>query len=943
MIHKNKQIPTKRFQKVLLIGILLSFSNLNYAQTCTVTAAINASPTCVSTVMIPIIRETTEVTGIGTPTGLPAGVTASWSSNKITISGTPSAAGTYSYTIPLLGCGSSATGTITVVSSISITKKPVSTSACLNDTASFIAETELASPNYQWGYSTTSSGSWTSLGASTTGFSHTQESALNVTASANLHNYYFSCVITQGTCTATSTPVRLTVGNTPTNVTISPANQTVCEGNNVTLVASSPDTAVQYRLVLKSAYGEYWHAIKEIKGIYGSDSAVALTGVDGSSATYSDNPITGGDPTFKIAKAFDSDENTQWLTPSERFGTAPLYWGATLPNTNWQNYATFNKFYTPEWIEFTSPQVLSGIKVLNGGYSGHLNEGIRESRYKHYDVLISYDSGTTWSTIKRGQFADSPNVNIISLEPSYTWKKGTTTVGTGKTLTINGITTSQAGTYKLELGYGCNVRTLEATIAVQAKPSAKITTANTALCHGNSLSLNGTVTATGAWTMVIRNSADATTMTLTGTGNDTWNSVVNPNVSATYTINSIADASGCTGTVSGSTAITLPTIGTQLSANNVNATCQVKENNFIHFYASGRLLASINSNGQNLGNVSITSYLEDNHVSVPACDDPTNPLYISATMKRHWVITPEFTPVNNISVRLPFDNAEFTTLQTIANSNQNPNDNLASLASVNMSKYSGPNNVNNTFNDNCTNFPVTPGNGGTTVHTQTGNGAVTSFNALFDANGKFAEYSISPKTSEFWLHGGSSSPLPVTLTNFSASCDQNVTLNWSTASEQNSDKFILEKSRDGLEWIAFAEQAAAGNSNTNVDYQQVDNNTWNGITYYRLRQLDFNGEQEVFGPISTSCEGNISNSMVVYPNPNNGSFTVEITSKEAHQGAELLLTDITGKVIHSQRVNIDLGKNQLLFNHINLQKGTYLATLKGVNGELKPVRILVGF
>ena len=55
-------------------------------------------------------------TGIGTATGLPAGVTAAWAANTITISGTPSASGTFNYTIPLTGgCGTvNATGTITV-------------------------------------------------------------------------------------------------------------------------------------------------------------------------------------------------------------------------------------------------------------------------------------------------------------------------------------------------------------------------------------------------------------------------------------------------------------------------------------------------------------------------------------------------------------------------------------------------------------------------------------------------------------------------------------------------------------------------------------------------------------------------------------------------------------------------------------------------------------
>jgi uncharacterized protein (TIGR02145 family) len=70
----------------------------------------------VNTVLTNITISTTGATGIGTATGLPAGVTALWSNNVITISGTPRSSGSFTYTIPLTGgCGNvNATGTITV-------------------------------------------------------------------------------------------------------------------------------------------------------------------------------------------------------------------------------------------------------------------------------------------------------------------------------------------------------------------------------------------------------------------------------------------------------------------------------------------------------------------------------------------------------------------------------------------------------------------------------------------------------------------------------------------------------------------------------------------------------------------------------------------------------------------------------------------------------------
>lgn len=90
--------------------------------------AASSSPTpCINTLMTNITHATTGATGIGTATGLPEGVTAAWATNTITISGTPTASGTFYYSVPLTGgCGSviNATGTI-VVNPIPVTSIPV--------------------------------------------------------------------------------------------------------------------------------------------------------------------------------------------------------------------------------------------------------------------------------------------------------------------------------------------------------------------------------------------------------------------------------------------------------------------------------------------------------------------------------------------------------------------------------------------------------------------------------------------------------------------------------------------------------------------------------------------------------------------------------------------------------------------------------------------------
>jgi hypothetical protein len=105
-------------------------------------AAASSSPTlCISTAMTSITHATTGVTGIGSSSGLPAGVTAAYAANTITISGTPTASGTFNYTITPTGCGSAtATGTITVNPLPSAPTNPIHASNCGSGTLNFEAE-----------------------------------------------------------------------------------------------------------------------------------------------------------------------------------------------------------------------------------------------------------------------------------------------------------------------------------------------------------------------------------------------------------------------------------------------------------------------------------------------------------------------------------------------------------------------------------------------------------------------------------------------------------------------------------------------------------------------------------------------------------------------------------------------------------------------------------
>lgn len=109
-------------------------------------------------------------------------------------------------------------------------------------------------------------------------------------------------------------------------------------------------------------------------------------------------------------------------------------------------------------------------------------------------------------------------------------------------------------------------------------------------------------------------------------------------------------------------------------------------------------------------------------------------------------------------------------------------------------------------------------------------------------------------------------PLPITLTQFTATPkSQNVVLSWITSTEINNDHFVVERSADGKNFLAIATVKGAGNSNSVISYQTIDQKPLNGKNYYRLRQVDIDGRSTLSSVVMVNFTGD--NFIKVYPNP----------------------------------------------------------------------------
>jgi len=153
-----------------------------------------------------------------------------------------------------------------------------------------------------------------------------------------------------------------------------------------------------------------------------------------------------------------------------------------------------------------------------------------------------------------------------------------------------------------------------------------------------------------------------------------------------------------------------------------------------------------------------------------------------------------------------------------------------------------------------------------------------------------------------WTVGKNNEPVPVRLLFFDATCDNyKILLNWSTASETNCDNFIIEKSYDTKTWANIGSLAGAGNSNHLINYSFSDDNPFEGTMYYRLKQVDYDGSSNLYGPVAAGCSENSNNLEIqVYPNPTAEKVYVQAAMEAP---GSILLCDILGRTIAEYQQN----------------------------------------
>ncbi len=242
----------------------------------TVTAASASPNLCVNTALTPITHKTTGATGIGSATNLPPGVSPVWASNTITISGTPTAAGTYNYAIPLTGGVGSvqATGTIIVSAANTVGTASSSPTLCVNTTLTPITHSTIGA---------TGIGSATNLpsGVSPVWASNTITISGTPTAAGT---YIYSIPLTGGCGSVSATGT----------IIVSAANTAGTASSTPTLNANTALTPITHSTTGATGIGSATNLPTGVSASWASNT-ITISGTPTASGTFNYSiPLTGG-------------------------------------------------------------------------------------------------------------------------------------------------------------------------------------------------------------------------------------------------------------------------------------------------------------------------------------------------------------------------------------------------------------------------------------------------------------------------------------------------------------------------------------------------------------------------------------------------------------------------------------------------------------------------
>ena len=168
---------------------------------------------------------------------------------------------------------------------------------------------------------------------------------------------------------------------------------------------------------------------------------------------------------------------------------------------------------------------------------------------------------------------------------------------------------------------------------------------------------------------------------------------------------------------------------------------------------------------------------------------------------------------------------------------------------------------------------------------------------------------------------GGGNALPISLASFNATFEGKVVeTHWTTQSEINNDYFTLERSSDNNVFTPIAQIDGSGNTTLTKNYSFIDQQPLRGISYYRLKQTDFDGHYEYFH--SVVVQNKNKTTFVLFPNPAANTSIIHLSGETDLSSATITVQDLTGRTIPATYKFSENGSVEIHIDEYYLKTGS---------------------
>jgi len=432
-------------------------------------------------------------------------------------------AGTYSVTATVPGCPTSPSGTVVVA----VNQTPAAPTAgsnspvCVGNDISLTAST-ISGATYSWN--------------GPNSFTNTLQNPI-IIAAGTIASGTYSVSATVGGCTGSKGTTAVIVNPAP-GAPIAGSNSTVCSGQNLSLTANTFSGA-SYSWMGPNAFSS------SLQNPFITNAATSDAG------TYSVTATVGGCPTSPTGTVLASI-NQSPAAPTAG-SNSPVCSGSTISLTASTISGAIYSWTGP--LSFTStlqnPSIASVTTARGGTYSVSATVSGCPSPAGIVSVIVNQTpaapSAGSNSPICSG-FTLSLTANTIS-GATYSWTGPNSFSNTSQNPSIAGISSSEAGTYSVNVSVnGCIGPNGTTSVVVNNSPSSPTAGSNSPVCSGQTLSLNATTISGATYAWSGPNSFSSTLQNPTISGVTTL-------ASGTYSVSAVAG--GCPPSAPGTVSITI--------------------------------------------------------------------------------------------------------------------------------------------------------------------------------------------------------------------------------------------------------------------------------------------------------------------------------------------------------------------------------------------------